>query len=66
MLESRAGQYLAYAAGEVVLVIIGILIELTNVASRVGQIGPRVEHEVPDAIGMARELVDLLMEEYPE
>jgi hypothetical protein len=28
MLESRAGQYLAYAAGEVVLVIIGILIAL--------------------------------------
>jgi hypothetical protein len=28
MLDSRAGQYLAYAAGEVVLVIIGILIAL--------------------------------------
>jgi hypothetical protein len=33
---------------------------LTNVASRVGQIGARDEHEVPDAISMARELVELL------
>lgn len=39
---------------------------LTNVASQVGQIRPRVEHEVPDSISMARELIDLLKAEYPE
>jgi hypothetical protein len=39
---------------------------LTNVANRISQIRPRVEHEIPDAISMARELVELLKEEYPE
>jgi hypothetical protein len=39
---------------------------LTNVASRISQIRPRVEHEIPEAISMARELVELLKEEYPE
>ena len=39
---------------------------LTNVASHVGQIRARVEHEVPDAISMARELIDLVKAEYPE
>jgi len=39
---------------------------LTNVTSQVGQIRPRVEHEVPDAISMARELINLIKAEYPE
>ena len=39
---------------------------LTNVTSRVGQLRARVEHEVPDAISMARELIDLLKSDYQE
>ena len=39
---------------------------LTNVASEVGQIKPRVENEVPAAISMARKLIELLKAEYPE
>jgi hypothetical protein len=39
---------------------------LTNVTSHVGNLRPRVEHEVPDAISMARQLVELLKEGYPE
>ena len=39
---------------------------LTNAASHVGQIRARAEHEVPRAISMARELIELLKAEYPE
>jgi hypothetical protein len=39
---------------------------LTNIANQVGQIGARVEHEVPGAVSMARKLIELLKAEYPE
>lgn len=39
---------------------------LSNVASQVGELGARVEHEVPSAISMARKLIELLKAEYPE
>jgi hypothetical protein len=39
---------------------------LTNVAREVGQLGARVGWEVPEAISMARKLIELLKAEYPE